>query len=324
MPPYASNTFERFEMFGIQHFGALGAITVAAFVTCRVIRASRGGRLPWSWWVHVCRANAVALLIYALLGEIYWIQVGWTVQTSLPLHLCDLALFVTAAALWVHSRPTEGKMSNVGSSVAPGLSLPLVTVLRSDDSPQLSNPMNEPDRAAVRPDGLITVDGHEAPARLATRRGMLNRQALFEVAYYWGLGGTVQALLTPELVDPFPSLSYLKFFAGHGLIIVGVFALACGLRLRPRPWSPVRIWLATNVLVPPMLLFNWLTGSNYMYLCGPPATASIMDYFGPWPLSLLTLEAVALLIMTILYLPCMFMHYCEIGRVITSESKSRS
>ena len=52
-----------------------------------------------------------------------------------------------------------------------------------------------------------------------------------------------------------------------------------------------------------MLAFNTLIGSNYMFLNGPPKNPSIYDYFGPWPLSLLTLIVVAWVIMTLCYSP---------------------
>lgn len=41
----------------------------------------------------------------------------------------------------------------------------------------------------------------------------------YEIAYFWGLGGTLQAVLTPDLQHGFPSLVYVNFFLGHGLVI---------------------------------------------------------------------------------------------------------
>ena len=126
---------------------------------------------------------------------------------------------------------------------------------------------------------------------------------VFELAYYWGLAGTVQALVTPDLGVGFPHPEFFRFFGGHGTIVAGVLVLVVGIGIRPRPWSALRIWAITNALAPPIMLFNWLTKSNYMFLCGPPANSSIYDYFGRWPWSLITLDIVALSMMTLCYLP---------------------
>jgi hypothetical integral membrane protein (TIGR02206 family) len=44
----------------------------------------------------------------------------------------------------------------------------------------------------------------------------------FEVAYFWGIGGTLQAILTPDLRYGFPDLHFFNFFINHSGIIVGV------------------------------------------------------------------------------------------------------
>src|SRR5438045_9040271 len=41
-------------------------------------------------------------------------------------------------------------------------------------------------------------------------------QRSYELAYFWALSGTVQALVTPELFYDFPDLRFVVFFAFHG------------------------------------------------------------------------------------------------------------
>jgi hypothetical integral membrane protein (TIGR02206 family) len=48
---------------------------------------------------------------------------------------------------------------------------------------------------------------------------------------------------------------------------------------------------------------NRLTGGNYLFLSRKPEGGSLLDLLGPWPWYILSLEAVALLLFTILYLP---------------------
>ena len=40
-------------------------------------------------------------------------------------------------------------------------------------------------------------------------------QRWFEVAYFWGIGGTLQAVLTPNLRYGFPDWRFISFFTSH-------------------------------------------------------------------------------------------------------------
>jgi hypothetical integral membrane protein (TIGR02206 family) len=44
----------------------------------------------------------------------------------------------------------------------------------------------------------------------------LLRPLLFELAYYWALAGASMALLTPNLLEPFPSFGTVQYFMSHG------------------------------------------------------------------------------------------------------------
>src|SRR5262249_28328162 len=50
-------------------------------------------------------------------------------------------------------------------------------------------------------------------------------QRWFEVAYFWGIGGTLQAVLTPNLRFGFPDWRFISFFTSHCCIIIGVVFL---------------------------------------------------------------------------------------------------
>ncbi len=135
-------------------------------------------------------------------------------------------------------------------------------------------------------------------------RSPVVRQLGFELAYFWGLGGTVQALLTPDVSGAFPQPLFWTYFIAHGGIVVAVGLLTVGLRLRPRPDSVPRVWLCTAGLAVIVAGVDAALDANYMFLCGPPSSATLLSLLGSWPLPFLAgLAGVAWVGMCVCYLP---------------------
>jgi hypothetical integral membrane protein (TIGR02206 family) len=125
----------------------------------------------------------------------------------------------------------------------------------------------------------------------------------YELAYFWGLGGTVQALLTPDIVADFPSIWFLVFFIGHGAVIVSVMFLTLALGMRPWPRSLPRAFFWSNVYLLCAGLVDYLFDANYGYLREKPQRASLLDYLGPWPIYIGGLEIVGAFAFFLLYSP---------------------
>ena len=125
---------------------------------------------------------------------------------------------------------------------------------------------------------------------------------LFEVAYFWGLGGTLQAVLTPNVLEGFPSYEFFRFFINHGGIVVAVLYAALALRMRPRKGCVLRLFVITNLYMVFVAGVNLLVGSNYMFLCKPPAGQSPF-FFLPWPWYIVFIELVGVAFVVLLYLP---------------------
>jgi len=119
------------------------------------------------------------------------------------------------------------------------------------------------------------------------RRGLLT-----ELAWFWGLTATLQAVLTPDLGHTFPDILYVTFFVTHGGAIVAAAMLVVGLRLVPRRWAVRPVFGLTIVCAAAAAVGCLITGGNYMYLRRKPSGGSLLDPFGPWPWYVL---AVALL-----------------------------
>ncbi len=130
------------------------------------------------------------------------------------------------------------------------------------------------------------------------------RRRWFEVAYFWGIGGTLQALLTPNLRYGFPDLRFISFFVAHSGIIVGVIFLMLTRRLRPYPISIVRVFLWSEVYFVCALVADQLTQVNYGFLLHKPEAFSLLSYLSDWrPLYLLQMHGLALLFFSALYFP---------------------
>jgi hypothetical integral membrane protein (TIGR02206 family) len=205
---------------------ALGAaIATGLCIACR--------RRPGPWVPWAGRAIAVILALDAVVFLARpLMQGGWSVRTSLPLALCDIALVVAAVTCWW-------------------------------------------------PGWMLGV----------------------ELTYFWGLAGTLQAVITPDLSAGFPQLEFFQFVVGHVGIVVAALYLVVGLRLEPRHGAVPRVLAITVAYAVVLGIFDWATGSNYMYLAAPPDRGTLLSLLGPWPWYLLSATAVAYLLLVLLDLP---------------------
>lgn len=215
-----------FQLFGPVHLSILGLVlatgVLAAWPARRHPAAATGIR-----WILGCFLGLNELVWYA-----YKLRTeGWRFPEGLPLNLCDLTVWLTAAAL------------------------------------------------------------------------LTKKPLPFEIAYYAGIGGSTMALLTPDLWERFPSYPTVYFFVAHGTVVAAILFLLWSGLARPRQGSVWKVMAAVNGYAALIGVFNALYGTNYMYLCRKPGNASLLDFFGPWPLYLLPAEAVGLAIFYLLYLP---------------------
>lgn len=109
------------------------------------------------------------------------------------------------------------------------------------------------------------------------------RPLLFELAYFWGLTASLQAVLTPDLGSGFPSIFFWTYFTTHSGAVVAALFLAWGAGLTPRPGAVRRLFVATASFAALAGIGDLLTGGNYMFLRYKPEMASLLDLLGPWP-----------------------------------------
>ena len=106
---------------------------------------------------------------------------------------------------------------------------------------------------------------------------------LVELAYYWAFTASLQALLTPDLGQPFPSIFYFTYFGYHIGAVVAASFLVFGCRLYPRHGAVLRVFVITLGFTAVAAIGDLLTGGNYMYLRYKPAHSSLLNVMGRWP-----------------------------------------
>ncbi len=123
---------------------------------------------------------------------------------------------------------------------------------------------------------------------------MLTRcQWVFEVALYWGVIGTVQALLTPSVTESWRRVEFWLYFLRHGLIVVGVLFAWLALGRRPRRRSAWWVWLGTNGWLIIVAGLNFVVDGNYMFLRKAPDVSSPLAKM-PWPWYILIADGLML------------------------------
>ena len=132
----------------------------------------------------------------------------------------------------------------------------------------------------------------------------VENKLLFELTYFWGLIGALQAMVTPDLNAFDSQLTLFLFFMHHGLLILIVFWLVFVTGRRCRSWAVVRTFMVTNLIMIPIAFVDWSIGANYMYLRTSPVTDNPF-VSGAWPWYIVIIEGVGLVMMTLLQFPMM-------------------
>lgn len=128
---------------------------------------------------------------------------------------------------------------------------------------------------------------------------------VYEFVYLLGIPAASQVLITPALgIYGFPHILFFQIFISHGGILLTAVYLTRIERLRPASWrsvSRVALWTILYALL--IFFFNQWLGSNYLFLAYKPPAATLLDFLGPWPWYILSMIAIGLVLVVLLYLP---------------------
>jgi hypothetical integral membrane protein (TIGR02206 family) len=141
-----------------------------------------------------------------------------------------------------------------------------------------------------------------AQASLIVALFSLNRRA-YELGYFWGLGATLQAVITPDVSRGFPDIQFLLFMLDHAGLITALLYLTLGTGLRPVPASLPRVILATIFYALVAGAADYALGTNYGFLRGKGDQVSLLSFLAPWPWYIGELVLIGILSVALYYAP---------------------
>lgn len=129
---------------------------------------------------------------------------------------------------------------------------------------------------------------------------------LVETIYFIGIGGALQALITPELYFGFPQFRYIQFFTDHALLILAPLLMIWFYNYKITFKSLIKSFVTINIIAAVVFVLNMLLDANYMFLSSKPNSASLLDLLGAYPVYLISLEFIVIAMFLILYIPFTF------------------
>ena len=124
-----------------------------------------------------------------------------------------------------------------------------------------------------------------------------------EILYFWGLSGTLIAMIMPDVDRGFPDTRCVSFFALHGVVAVSAVVMTAGVGVRPRPGANWRVFAITNAYAAIAAAIDYAADENFLYLRAKPSQPSILDAMGPWPWYIVTADVLAMILFWLLMLP---------------------
>lgn len=132
---------------------------------------------------------------------------------------------------------------------------------------------------------------------------LTRNQIAYELGYFWGLGGTLQAVITPDVGRDFPDIQFLLFMLDHAGLIAALLYLTLGAGLRPVPASLPRVIAATLFYVAMAAIADYAFGTNYGFLRGKGDQVSLLTFLAPWPWYIAELVLIGFVSLAVYYAP---------------------
>jgi len=141
---------------------------------------------------------------------------------------------------------------------------------------------------------------------------------IYEFAYFLGIGGALQALLTPDIgIYGFPHFRFFQTYIAHGLLVTSAIYMTTVEGFRPEWKSFARVILYLNIYMVLVFGLNQLIGSNYLFVARKPPGPTLLDALPDWPVYIIYMEAIGLVMFLLLYLPFIFKDWLTKRKAVT-------
>ena len=133
---------------------------------------------------------------------------------------------------------------------------------------------------------------------------LFKNYSVYEFAYFMGIGGAIQALLTPDIgIYGFPHFRFIQTFISHGLLVTATVYMTTVEGFRPTWRSLKKVIIGLNIYMVVIFVVNQIIGSNYLFVARKPPGPTLLDVLPDWPWYILAIEAIGLVVFLILYAP---------------------
>ena len=134
---------------------------------------------------------------------------------------------------------------------------------------------------------------------------LTEKRLFFEVSFFWGIGGGLNALLTPDIPNNFPDPQFILFFIGHGFLMIAIAYASISLKNRPTLKSVKNGIYFSLMSLPVIYIINELIGPevNYWYLASKPEGDSIFNLLPDPPMHIPALIIIGVMLFFAIYSP---------------------
>ena len=134
---------------------------------------------------------------------------------------------------------------------------------------------------------------------------LTNKRIFYEVAFFWGIGGGLMALLQPDTPLDFPDPVFIIFYLSHGAMLLAIGHASITLENRPNLDSVKRAIMVSLAVIVVIYFINLILGppANFWYLGARPDATSIMDLMPDPPRHIPIVITLGLIMFSIIYLP---------------------
>ena len=134
---------------------------------------------------------------------------------------------------------------------------------------------------------------------------LTDKRIFYEVAFFWGIGGGLMALLQPDTPLDFPDPVFIIFYLSHGAMLLAIGHASIALENRPNLDSVKKAIMVSLVVIVVIYFINLILGppANFWYLGARPDGTSIMDLMPDPPRHIPIVITLGLIMFSIIYLP---------------------